>query len=340
MKRVLVLLLVATTAQANVWQKAVDRGSPDPAQDVYDSEMSTGDNLATQANAKGNSLKNTRMLLEHAVMSYRNAANAKPKEGEPYFRIGRVLYSFYFECQDSVSLANVSPLCVIRDPSLFDRKHAMEIIEAWDAFEARAPLDPRLSVHLGETDILFSRAILNTKLVGKDHLEAAARDYEKILARLDDTSNVDRERVESNLAETYMMLGRVEEAIDMYREALRLGSSTSSIYGYAVALDRDDRGGAAIDVIQSQGRKQLDDFHKSVMLGETFFVPRGEEYYYFALGHEAFDEYEEAIEFWEKYIQSGAHPEFQPRAKAHLAALATKRHGSSIPKAPWQELLP
>jgi hypothetical protein len=75
-----------------------------------------------------------------------------------------------------------------------------------------------------------------------------------------------------------------------------------------------------------------------VMEGRTFFVPRGEEYYYFALAHEAFDENEEAIEYWEKYIQSGAHPEFQPRAKAHLATLSAKRH--TIPKAPWQELLP
>jgi tetratricopeptide (TPR) repeat protein len=271
-------------------------------------------------------------------MSYRNAANAKPNEPEPYYRIGRVLYSFYFECEDAISQANASPLCIMQTPGLFDRRHAQEIVDAWDAFEARAPLDPRLSVHLGETDILFKRAILNTKLVGKDHLEAAARDYEKILARSDTGDDGADETVWSNLAETYMMLDRLEDAIDMYREAIRRGASTSTMYGYAVALDRDERTEAARDVIVSQGKAALDMFHVGVMQGRTFFVPRGEEYYYFALAHEAFDENEAAIEYWTQYIKSGAHPEFQPRAKAHLATLATKHHG--IPKAPWQELLP
>ena len=144
MKRVLVLLLVASTAQANVWQRAIDRGSPDPAQDVYDSEMKTGDDMAEQATAKGLSFKAVRILVEHAVMSYRNAANAKPNAGEPYYRIGRVLYSFYFDCDSSVSTSNASLLCM-RDIALFDRKHAQEIIDAWDAFEARAPLDPRFT---------------------------------------------------------------------------------------------------------------------------------------------------------------------------------------------------
>ena len=338
MKRVLVLwLFVASTAQANVWQRAIDRGSPDSAQDVYDSEMKTGDEQAIQATAKGLSFKAVRILVEHAVMSYRNAANAKPNAGEPYYRIGRVLYSFYFDCDSSVSISNVSPLC-FRDMTLFDRKHAQEVIDAWDAFEARAPLDPRFTAQIGDGEtILFQRAILNTKLVDKKHLEAAARDYEKILAR-SDTANDRDETVWSNLAETYMMLDRLEDAIDTYREAIRRSGSPSTIYGLAVALDRDERTGAARDLMVAQGKAALDIFHVSVMQGRTFFVPHGEEYYYFALAHEAFDENEEAIEYWEKYIQSGAHPEFQPRAKAHLAALTAKRHG--IPRAPWQELLP
>ena len=339
MKRaLLVLACLATSAHANVWQHAIERGSPDPAQDVYDSEMKSGDELAMQANAKGASIKTIRQLVDHAVLSYRNAAQAKPNAAEPYYRIGRLLYSFYFECEDVISPTNTSPLCFAHDITLFDRKRALEVIDAWDAFEARAPLDPRLSVHLGETEILFHRAILSTKLYTKDHLEAAARDYEKILERSDTGNETADETVWSNLAETYMMLGRLEEAIDMYHEAIRRGASTSTMYGLAVALDRDERAAAARDVIQSQGMVALQAFHESVMRGHTFFVPRGEEYYYFALAHEAFDDIDEAIEYWQKYIQSGAHPEFQPRAKAHLAALAAKRHG--LPKAPWQELLP
>jgi tetratricopeptide (TPR) repeat protein len=335
-RALLALVLVAGTAHANVWQRALDRGSPDPQQDVYDSEMNHGDELAMQANAKGASYKTIKTLVDHAVMSYRNAATAKPKASEPYYRIGRVLYSFYFECVDSTSLLNRSLLCDA-NVGIFDRTHAQQIIAAWDAFEQRAPLDPRLSVHLGETEILFKRAILNTKLSGKANLEAAAKDYEKILARSDTAGDVD-ETVWSNLAETYMMLGRLEEAVDTYHEALRRGASISTVYGLAVALDRDERTAAAVDLIQGQGMMALQQFHQSVMQGRTFFVPRGEEYYYFALAHEAFGEVDEAIEYWKKYIQSGAHPEFQPRAKAHIAALAPKARG--LPKAPWQELLP
>jgi tetratricopeptide (TPR) repeat protein len=337
MKHVVILLLVATTAHANVWQRAIDRDSPDPSQDVYDSEMKNGDELALQANVKGASVKTIRMLVDHAVQSYENAAHAKPDAAEPYYRKGRLLYSFYFECEDQViPTSNQSPLCYGHGTPLFDRKRAQEIIDAWNEFEKRAPLDPRLSVHLGETEILFKRAILETKLVTKEHLEAAAHDYEKILARSDTGSEAD-ETVWSNLAETYMMLGRLEDAIDMYHEAIRHGPSTSTMYGLAVALDRDERTEAAREVIQSQGLVALQEFHDSVIRGRTFFVPHGEEYYYFALAHESFDDVDQAIEYWQKYIQSGAHPEFQPRAKAHLAGLAAKRH--PIPKAPWDDLL-
>ena len=54
MKRVLVArCCVASTAQANVWQHAIDTRRAGSAQDVYDSEMKTGDELAMQANARG-----------------------------------------------------------------------------------------------------------------------------------------------------------------------------------------------------------------------------------------------------------------------------------------------
>ena len=97
MKHMIVaIVLVAGVADANVWQKAIERGKPDPAQDIYESELKTGDELAIQANTHGSSPANVRSLVEHAAMSYRNAADAKPNEGEPYFRLGRLLYSFYF----------------------------------------------------------------------------------------------------------------------------------------------------------------------------------------------------------------------------------------------------
>ncbi len=77
-----------------------------------------------------------------------------------------------------------------------------------------------------------------------------------------------------------------------------------------------------------------------VQQGGTFFVPEGEKFYYFALSDEAFGFEDEAIENWQRYIKSNAHPEFQPRAKAHLdVLLAKKQRRKAVPiDPPWPEL--
>ncbi len=335
-------LFVSSVASANVWQHAIDTGSPDPKRDIYASEMQSGDELSEQATAQAASREAIRTLVLHAAQSYRNAAAAEPNEPEPYYRLGRLLYSFYFECTTNGTL-NPSPLCIV-DPTYFDAPHAREVLDAWDHFEKLAPLDPRLGVMREDTstfasdfDLLFKRAILHTRLAGPANLAAATHDYEAIVARAD----VIDENVLGNLAETYMMLDRLDDAIETYRQALRSALRSETVYGLAVALDRDERGGQARDLIMSQGEQAVQDFEKRVQAGETFFVPSGEEYYYFALIYEAFGRTEGAIEYWQKYIQSGAHPEFQPRAKAHLEPLlADKRRKILKLEPPWHELIP
>jgi tetratricopeptide (TPR) repeat protein len=339
---VVALVLVATVAEANVWKRAIDAGSPDPSQDVYDSEMKSGDELTLQATATHSASKeNIRQLVQHAIASYRNAAQAKPEEAEPYYRIGRLIYSFYFECGDSpMYQVNPSPLCP--DSSApYDKKRAQEVIDAWDAFEARAPLDPRLSPmrdDAGSIDfnVLFHRAVLHTRLVTKDNLIAATKDYEKIVARSDSPD----ETTLSNLAETYMMLDRLDDAIETYRAALRSSRNTETLYGLAVALDRDERGQQARELILAQGEQAMAEFHRRVsVLHQTFFVPYGEEFYYFALSAEAFGMTESAIDYWNKYLRSGAHPEYQPRARAHLEPLLLQRKRKNLHlETPWHEI--
>jgi tetratricopeptide (TPR) repeat protein len=339
MKRLaLIALVIAHTASADVWQHAIDAGS-DPQQDVYDTAMRSGDELASQATAQAASREAIRALVQHAATSYRLAATLKPKDAEPYYRLGRLLYSFYFECTSGAIQMNPSSLC-IADPSYFDRKHAEEVIAAWTTFEKLAPLDPRLGVMREDGlsvdfQLLFHRAVLHTRLAGKVDLEAATHDYEEILARADQPD----ETVLGNLAETYMMLGRLDDSIDTYREALRTGLRSETVYGLAIALDRDERGGQARDLILSQGEQAVTEFEKKVRNGDTFFVPAGEEYYYFALIYESFAMDENAIEYWQKYIQSGAHPEFRPRAKAHLETLlADKKKKVLKLESPWHDL--
>jgi tetratricopeptide (TPR) repeat protein len=223
---------------------------------------------------------------------------------------------------------------------MFNRSKAEEVIAAWDKFEELAPLDPRLSVGtFGENEILFRRAILRTKLATKAHLEGAAKDYEKILSRID-TSDLPGEHVMGNLAETYMMVGRLEDSIEMYKLALRGAADTSTWYGFAVALDRDERSNQALEVIASLGKEQRDQFHARVARGDTFFVPEGEKFYYFALVDEALGMEDDAITFWRQYLNSGAHPQFQGRARAHLdVLLKKKRTRSPLIEPPWRGIL-
>jgi len=321
-----IALLVHTASAGNVWDAAIARGNHDGAQDRYETELERGDDHARNAAGKNISKTEIRQQVQVAVNAYRAAAAAKPTDAEPYFRLGRMLYAFYFEICDRVPPPGMvnSPLC---DPVVFDKKRAQEVIDAWNELERLAPLDPRLSVDAGETQILFDRAILHTRLATRPHLEAAAADYEKILARSQERSG----QVLGNLAETYMMLGRMDDALETYRDALHVASDTGTWYGYAVVLDRDEQSQQALEVIKSLGPRQLDQFRRDVEAGSTFFVPDGEKFYYFALAGEAFGYDDLAVESWRQFVMSGAHPEFQPRAKAHMDALMRRKKRKVVP---------
>lgn len=317
MTRALVLaaLLVAGSARADVWQRAIDGAQ---TLEAYEGLLARGDELALSANAKSVSLPQMKRDIEAALEAYRAAAKLNPKAGEPLYRIGALLHSFYFNCDSFMS----TPPQTCGDAGK-DRR-AKEIVEAWDAFETRAPLDPRVN------QMLLERAILRTKLVAsnpgdKALLEGALKDYQALVDRADGLLRKSSYLVLGNLAETHMMLGQLDESIDVYREAIKAGGGTSTVYGLAVALDRDERGAQAATLIRDQGFDAYKQFEHDVhVLGNVFFVPPGEEHYYFGLIEEAFGNYDAAIAHWRLYIQSGAHPQYQPRAKEHLDELLGK----------------
>ncbi len=323
----LTLVLATTTAHADVWQRAID--TTDSTKDRFEEAMQNGDQLAQRATAKGQNRATVTSLVDQAIRGYREAATVVPTNAEPYFRIASVLESFFTDCEPR-------GLNVVRPQTCMDRRsiniaRTRETVDAWDEFEKRAPLDPRLG------EALFSRAILRTKLVEastkdvKVHLEGAMRDYTAMLDRADGLTMVSMEQVWGNLAETYMMLGRLEEAIEAYSVAIERGGNSSTFYGKAVALDRDEREAEALELIRAQGVRAFQEFRAQFTEGDVFFVPRGEEYYYFALIHEAFGYVNEAIANWRLFIKSGAHPVYQPRAKAHLDALLIKQKTNPRP---------
>jgi len=319
-------LAATTVAHADVWQRAID--TTDSTKDRFDGAMRNGDELVVRADAKSQSKAVVTSLVDQAIRSYREAADIIPTNAEPYFRIASLLESFFTDC-DPIGVG-VRPITCPPQRQI-DKTRAKEHIEALEAFERLTPLDPRI------TEILFQRALLRTKLVDSaptgnaPKLQGAARDYTALLDRSDGLTLVSLEQVYSNLAETYMMLGLLEEAIEAYREAVVRGGDVSTFYGQAVALDRDERLAEALEVIRSQGAEAFMQFRRRFENGQVFFVPSGEEFYYFALIHEAFGYTTEAIANWRLFIKSGAHPDYQPRAKAHVDALLIKQKTNPRP---------
>jgi len=312
------LVAAATTgARADIWHRALTNG--DAARDIYEDAMRRGDDAAAMTRAQSISPQQATMAIKRALESYRAAAAARPDAAEPYYRIGLLLDKSYFDCAPTRSSPPqyAPPTC---DGVNWAR--GREAVAAWDKFEQLAPLDPRVD------DLLGERAILRTKVYAGDPrdkalLEGAARDYEASLARADGFTY--ESSTLGNLAETYMMLGDLDKAIERYREARASGAPgawASVTLGLAVALDRDERGDEAAALIHELSRDALEDFVGSVVRTKTtFFVPMGEEHYYFALIDEAIGEYRDAAREWSDFIASGAHPEYQPRAKAHIEAI-------------------
>ena len=312
----LAVVLLAASARADVWQRAVERGANDPSRDAYADHLQRGDDLVQQTAVRSANAATVRRNIDQAIAEYRLAADARPSEAEPYFRIGAVLDNFYVECAASACITGP-----------FNAARALETVQAWDTFEKKAPMDPRVN------EMLFERAIIRTKLLAATpsgspaarlYLEGAARDYQALVDRRDGTTLAAQYSIVGNLAETYMMLDRLDDAIAAYHEAVRLGGPTSVRYGLAVALDRDEREAEAKELIVDQGLSAQQVFTQELQMRSIFFVPQGEEFYYFALVSEAFEQNAAALTYWNAYLQSGAHPEFQPRARQHIDALKKK----------------
>jgi tetratricopeptide (TPR) repeat protein len=329
MKRGLLILAVLTaTADASVWDHALTSPEDEAAKELYDARMLEGDTATLTATVQGASIKNTLESIRRAETAYRAAAAVRPRDAEPYFRIGNLLYQMYFACE-------IAPRPLTCEAPYATPTQQAHTVEAWDAFEQRAPLDPRIG------EILLKRALLNTKLVNgsagdRGHLQAAARDYQAALDRNDGLSGTrGDETLLGNLAETYMMLGRLDDAITTYLQAVAAGvARVSTIYGLAVALDRDGAGDQAIRRILEQGAAGFDAFQKDLVGGSVFFVPRGEKQYYLALINEAFGNYGTALGCWNRFIASGVHAEFAPRAREHALRLQKKAVRAEPPPPP------
>jgi len=324
-----VVAALVTPARADdLWRELARAPEAEVAAREYDRAMLDGDTNLDLAVAESVVPQRRKKYLERALAAYEQAARARPEVAEPHFRAAAALLAFYVECEPDQSAA-LCPRQFGARPALPPATVTDRLIRHWDAFEAKAPRDPRLV-----DDILFERAILHTKLATPEHLARARDDYMKILAWRYTT---DRDaNVLGNLAETEMMLGHLDEAIIAYRRTLEVDQSISHYFGLAVALDRDEQGQLARAILRTYGVEGVAQLEKQIMLNVVFYVPDGEAYYYLALGSEAVGLADEAIRFYDLFLASGAHPQYAPRARANRAALAARHHttGSVLAPAP------
>jgi tetratricopeptide (TPR) repeat protein len=293
--------------------EVIEAGGEAEASD-YEIALAEGDDKTLMAANDAASPATIKKLINAAVRAYERAAKADPTKAEPHYRAANVLFGFFLDCDDSGPRA--SPLCDPENAKLFRR-----VVDHWHAFEERAPLDPRIP------GFLFDRAILHTKLATEDDLRLGIADYQALLDRPGVWIGQDRGTILGNLAESHMMLGDLDAAIESYRAAVLepSGGRTSIFYGLAVAYDRDGQGAKAREIITAFGEDAFQKWGLEVIVGDTFYVPEGEVYYYYALAYQALGHDQEAAKNWQRFLDSGAHPIYQPRARAHLAALKAKK---------------
>lgn len=316
---------VATAAHAGVWDDATASAVDDEAAaHGYQAEMDDGDQSTRLAASQSTSASEAKKLVKRAVRAYERAAALRPDLAEPHWRAAQVMFEMQVDCpipEHNTILCDSATETV--DPPLY-----RAIIAQWEEAERLDPLDPRIK------PILFERALLRTKLATDEDLAEARDDYEALLdfgTSLELGANLGNTR--GNLSETYMMLGDLDHAIASYLEALLIDNRTAQMYGLAVAYDRDEQGAKAKEIIAALGTAAAEEWEVDVELGGTFYVPDGEVFYYKGLVHESLGHDKEAVIAWKRYLESGAHPAFQPRARDHLDKLKAKLLAQAAAKA-------
>lgn len=313
-----VVSLGLTARAGDLWN--IPAASPEPA-DEYLRLMAEGDRQAItsgQLRVQGRRDVDIGSIALKAVAAYESASRLRPKAAEPHYRAAEVIHRHFL--QEAKEL-------VFRDRTLAERA-----LDHWRAFETLAPLDPRV------TDTLFNRAIVATKLATEKDFEYAIACYEALLTRTDITmarSDLVATWL-SNLAETYMMVGRLDQAIEMYEQSLTYNAQPLYGYGLAVALDRNGQTDAAREVMYTYG---VGDRLGALTDSGIFFVPEGELDYYLALGNEALGNHAAAADHYRRFIKSGAHPRYQPRAGENLQYIEKQQSKAKPARTPGDKPL-
>jgi tetratricopeptide (TPR) repeat protein len=286
------------------WQKA---GGAKPKASAYELAMTRAERLASRAlqfRSDG-----TARLIDEAIAAYELACAADERKAEPHYAVGQLIAVRY-----------------PRDVAQIERA-----LRHWEEFERLAPTDPRLH------DLYDQRALILTKLATPESYKKAILDYDRLLKVMDMSalSAVSLSRVLANGAEVYMMVGELETSINLFVRAMDNSKQFLAGIGLAVALDRDGQGLKAREVMRDVATDgALKSWVDDLKQGDVFYVPDGEVHYYFALIHDALGNEMLAIEQYQAFIDSGAHPQFHRRARANIDDLRKqlRSHPVKVPR--------
>jgi tetratricopeptide (TPR) repeat protein len=316
----LALALPAAPARAGgtVWDRVLrgdpagddaPKGKPPAHLSKYEKHLWIGDYYASRAAQMTVTVRprgRTKKLVDTAIAAYRNAAKARPDSPEPHYRLAWMIYEYHLSRSDDWN-------------SSYARFWRPQAIEEWETFEKLAPKDPRVVYILPTRSLEYTKAGDNEK---------ALADYVRLLELYDLQAIGGKEagRLASNRAEIHMMLGQMEAAIEWYQQALSYQPEPNWAFGLAVAYDREGHAMRAREILAAYVTKSTAQqfIHELKVTKELFFVPKGEVHYYLALIQESLGNYDLAIASFRDYIASGAHPQFQARARHNIRALQKK----------------
>ena len=154
--------------------------------------------------------------------------------------------------------------------------------------------------------------------------------------------------VYANAAELLMALGRLDEAEERYREAVRIDERAGdrrgreqtlalSYYGLGMALDRDHEEVASREAI---GRALALDPNMSMLHlaqqpgADIGFIPAGDVFYCLGLAAEVAGRADDAIAAFAEYVSRQPRSAWTPRARAHLAVLVPPRPSTGAMSSP------
>lgn len=125
----------------------------------------------------------------------------------------------------------------------------------------------------------------------------------------------------SNCAESLMALGKLGQAVAMYRTSIRLRPRSNNAAWWGLMIASDRLGQTASTERARHQALTLDPNLRGLVGTGVFFVPRGDVHYYLALAYEGLGRIRDAADQWGRYLRARPQTRWKKRVHLHQARL-------------------